>query len=207
MKIFIYSNEEQEKEIRQKSYPDTMTLFFSRNSPTLEETENHDAFFLLHDDNEIMDLTGFKNKPVVIHSVTKNLANDSLPTNVARINAWPGFLQRTVWEIAHNENEVIPAIFKKLQWDIIKVKDEPGLISGRVISMIINEAFFALKEGVSTKKEIDLAMKLGTNYPYGPFEWAEKIGIDKVYDLLNTLSQSDIRCTPSFNKDGKINIS
>ena len=42
--------------------------------------------------------------------------------------------------------------------------------------MIINEAFLALQEGVSTKEEINTAMKLGTNYPLGPFEWVEKIG-------------------------------
>jgi 3-hydroxybutyryl-CoA dehydrogenase len=54
--------------------------------------------------------------------------------------------------------------------------------------MIVNEAFIALKEGVSTKEEIDIAMKLGTNYPYGPFEWAEKIGTERIKNLLSKLS-------------------
>ena len=53
--------------------------------------------------------------------------------------------------------------------------------------MIINEAFIALREGVSTKEEINTAMKLGTNYPYGPFEWAGKIGIERVNALLDKL--------------------
>ena len=48
--------------------------------------------------------------------------------------------------------------------------DIPGFISARVVSMIINEAYFALEEEVSSKEEIDTAMKLGTNYPYGPFD-------------------------------------
>ena len=56
----------------------------------------------------------------------------------------------------------------------------PGFITARVIAMIINEAFFALQENVSSKEEIDTAMRLGTNYPYGPFEWTKLIGIDKI---------------------------
>lgn len=44
----------------------------------------------------------------------------------------------------------------------------------RVISMIINEAFFALEENLALKKDIDLAMKFGVNYPIGPIEWGEK---------------------------------
>jgi 3-hydroxybutyryl-CoA dehydrogenase len=63
--------------------------------------------------------------------------------------------------------------------------------------MIINEAYFALEAGVSSKKEIDIAMKLGTNYPFGPFEWSEKIGLKKIITLLDTLSVSDSRYTPS----------
>ena len=55
--------------------------------------------------------------------------------------------------------------------------------------MIVNEAFIALKEDVSTKNEIDTAMKLGTNYPYGPFEWCEKIGREKIRSLLQQLSK------------------
>ena len=59
--------------------------------------------------------------------------------------------------------------------------------------MIINEAYFALGEGVSTEDEIDLSMKLGTNYPYGPFEWCNKIGLKKVNDLMEKLSKTDNR--------------
>ncbi|NKQ99539.1 3-hydroxyacyl-CoA dehydrogenase, partial len=46
---------------------------------------------------------------------------------------------------------------------------------------------------VSSKKEIDTAMKLGTNYPMGPFEWAEKIGLRRIYHLLKTLEKEDKR--------------
>lgn len=66
-------------------------------------------------------------------------------------------------------------------------------ISIRIISMIVNEAYFALGDGISTKAEIDIAMKLGTNYPYGPFEWATIIGLKKIYALLQNLGRDDAR--------------
>ena len=65
--------------------------------------------------------------------------------------------------------------------------------------MIINEAYYALEENVSTKQQIDIAMKLGTNYPYGPFEWGEKIGIEKIYLLLKKLSAQNKRYTISHS--------
>jgi 3-hydroxybutyryl-CoA dehydrogenase len=61
--------------------------------------------------------------------------------------------------------------------------------------MIINEAYYALEENISTKDQIDVAMKLGTNYPYGPFEWSERIGVEKIYLLLKNLSANNKRYT------------
>ena len=57
----------------------------------------------------------------------------------------------------------------------------------RVISCIINEAFLTLSEGVASAEDIDEAMKLGANYPRGPFEWAEEIGARKVLRTLDSL--------------------
>ena len=61
--------------------------------------------------------------------------------------------------------------------------------------MICNEACYALGEGISTREEIDVAMKLGTNYPYGPFEWMEKIGSGRIKELLTELQRSESRYT------------
>ena len=66
----------------------------------------------------------------------------------------------------------------------------------RTIAMIVNEAYFALEANVSTKQDIDVAMKLGTNYPYGPFEWSKKIGLQEIYNLLNLLTTIDQKFTP-----------
>jgi 3-hydroxybutyryl-CoA dehydrogenase len=59
------------------------------------------------------------------------------------------------------------------------------------------QAFIALGEGVSTIEEINTAMKLGTAYPYGPFEWVEKIGVQNIVTLLHKLSKTQFRYTPS----------
>jgi 3-hydroxybutyryl-CoA dehydrogenase len=56
-----------------------------------------------------------------------------------------------------------------------------------VISCIVNEAFLTLQEDVATAEDIDRAMKLGANYPKGPFEWAEEIGADRILETLEAL--------------------
>jgi 3-hydroxybutyryl-CoA dehydrogenase len=136
-------------------------------------------------------------KPVFINSVTTTLKELNAPDNVLRINGWNSFLQRSVWEIAGKINDSNKAIVEKLNKKIFLVPDEPGFVSAKIIAMIINEAYFALGDEVSSKTEIDTAMKLGTNYPNGPFVWAEKIGVKNIYDLLKKLSVTDKRYQPA----------
>ena len=57
----------------------------------------------------------------------------------------------------------------------------------RVISCIVNEAFLALSDGVATAEDIDRAMKLGANYPRGPFEWEKEIGAKNIVETLDSL--------------------
>ena len=63
-------------------------------------------------------------------------------------------------------------------------------IFSRVLAGIINEAMWAVTENVATVQDIDTAMKLGTNYPMGPFEWSDKISSEKVQDLLVALNET-----------------
>lgn len=67
------------------------------------------------------------------------------------------------------------------------VDDRVGFVTPRVICMIINEAYYTVQEGTASREDIDLAMKLGTNYPFGPFEWCERIGVKNVYLLLEAV--------------------
>ncbi len=136
-------------------------------------------------------------KPVLIHAVTETLQSMQAPPNVVRINTWKGFLKNECWEVAGNISSQCSEILSACHRKYINVPDTPGLVAPRVISMIINEAFFALGEKVSTKKEIDIAMKLGTSYPYGPFEWGDTIGLKNIYQLLLTLSITDKRYSPA----------
>ena len=63
-------------------------------------------------------------------------------------------------------------------------------IFSRVLIGIINEAMWAEKDGVASAEDIDTALKLGTNYPKGPFEWTEQIGMDHVQELLVSLNET-----------------
>ncbi len=67
------------------------------------------------------------------------------------------------------------------------VADGPGLIRTRTICCLINEATSALHEGIASAKDIDQAMKLGTNYPHGPLAWADHIGLDAVLGVMTGL--------------------
>lgn len=65
--------------------------------------------------------------------------------------------------------------------------DRPGFIANRLLMPYINEAIFALQEGVSTKNDIDKIMKLGTNMPMGPLELADFIGLDTCLAIMKVL--------------------
>ena len=69
------------------------------------------------------------------------------------------------------------------------VADRVGMVTPRVICQIINEACFTVQEGTASMADVDLGMKLGTNYPRGPFAWANAIGVERVYAVLEALWQ------------------
>jgi 3-hydroxybutyryl-CoA dehydrogenase len=77
--------------------------------------------------------------------------------------------------------------FESLGKETVRVKDAPGLTFPRIVSLIINEAARALEEGVASAEEIDVAMRLGVNYPRGPLRWADQIGLDEVLAVLEGL--------------------
>jgi 3-hydroxybutyryl-CoA dehydrogenase len=72
---------------------------------------------------------------------------------------------------------------KRVEW----VGDAPGLVLGRIVCQLVNEAHFALGGGVASAADIDTAMRLGFNYPRGPFEWSEAIGPARVLAVLDAL--------------------
>lgn len=69
----------------------------------------------------------------------------------------------------------------------IAIRDIPGLLVARTIAMLVNEGADAVWQGVCDVRAANLAMRLGTNYPAGPFEWLEQLGVDYVVSVLDNL--------------------
>ena len=191
MPIIIAANESIKQEL---NLPSTQQeVIWANNAQQFLQYPQADAYIDLLFDNTpecLSLLRSLSPKPVVVNSVIYTLT-ETHPSFV-RINGWSTFLQTGCVEASaaneqHKNNvaDVFQQFNKQLEW----LPDEPGFVTPRVISTIVNEAYFALSEGVSTKEEIDIAMKLGTNYPYGPFEWSEKIGLKNIAALLHQLSK------------------
>ncbi|MCP3177707.1 3-hydroxybutyryl-CoA dehydrogenase [Desulfuromonas sp. KJ2020] len=83
--------------------------------------------------------------------------------------------------------EVTAALVQKLEKEMAVSQDYPGFIVNRVLIPMINEAVFALYEGIATVEDIDKGMKLGTNQPMGPLTLADFIGLDTVLAIANVL--------------------
>jgi len=133
-------------------------------------SENTNAFFLLgtlHTQLDFLNLTTLQHK-------------------VFGFNNMCTFMERNVLEYNSPLDIEIPSELKSvlLYDNFLRVSNRVGMVSPRVVCMIINEAYFTLQEGTANKEDIDLGMKLGTAYPLGPFEWALKIGLWDVYSLL-----------------------
>lgn len=193
MHIQIRASEEQKQLLLQKKINSEIKISWFET--TIVDADAY-VDLLFETKNEIF--LGLSTKPIIVNSIIKTC--DSLPTNYCRINAWNGFLEKEKVETVVLNKELLPTFEKILHglgFEIVIVPDIIGFVSLRAISMIINEAYFGLEDEISTKNDIDTAMKLGTNYPFGPFEWAEKIGLSNIAKLLIELSKTDSRYTPS----------
>src|SRR5262249_45060723 len=71
----------------------------------------------------------------------------------------------------------------------VRVNDAPGFVSNRVLMPMINEAVYAVMEGVATPEAVDSVMKLGMNHPMGPLELADFIGLDVCLDIMRVLHE------------------
>lgn len=113
--------------------------------------------------------------------------------NLIGCNWLPGFTSMPVTEVAVMDQEqrlLLQHIMEELDWQYEIVEDKVGMVTPRVVCMIINEAYLAAEEGTASREDINIAMKLGTNYPLGPFEWCERIGVKQVYAVLNAVYEA-----------------
>jgi 3-hydroxybutyryl-CoA dehydrogenase len=134
--------------------------------------------------------------PVFLNTVLTGLlglphaSTATLGANFFGFNGMHGFFNRPLLELTlhpSSDEAWLAATCKKLNTAYEIVADRVGMATPRVICMIINEAYYTVQEGTATRADIDLAMKLGTNYPFGPFEWAQRIGLKNVYRLLEAV--------------------
>jgi len=82
-------------------------------------------------------------------------------------------------------------LFQALGKDVSVIGDVPGMIVARTVARIVDLAHDAVAKGVATEEDIDTAMRLGVNYPLGPFEWSRRLGRNWAYALLDDLHLRD----------------
>ena len=112
------------------------------------------------------------------------------PCTLIGFNGLPTLFNRPVLEVSllHPEHEgKLKEVCDQLGTEYLLVQDRVGMVTPRLICMIINEACYTLQEQTASIADIDLGMKLGTNYPKGPFEWANEMGVEHIYEVLQAV--------------------
>jgi 3-hydroxybutyryl-CoA dehydrogenase len=196
--LAVIANEFQRKELEGKGIADDQQVVWMELPESNPDVRIYMDLLFDNSPQRIELLSSFPADCVIINHVAGTLKN--LPENFVRFNGWPTFLQRELAECVISQaglNTITEEAFSIFKKKICNTPDVPGFISARTIALIINEAYMALEEGVSSKEETDIAMKMGTNYPWGPFEWAEKIGLNNIYVLLKEMALVNKRYTPA----------
>ncbi|TAM88271.1 3-hydroxybutyryl-CoA dehydrogenase [bacterium] len=138
------------------------------------------------------------------------LLADALPATAAECAAWTGqprlcvgygvvgsLADQRVVELVRSPAtydeamEKARAFFADLGRETRDVGDRPGLICGRTIAALANEAAWAVTHGVASADDVDRAMQLGTNYPRGPLAWAREVGVDRIVAILENLQRHE----------------
>ena len=90
-------------------------------------------------------------------------------------------------ETSDETAKTIQEVAVKMGKETVVINEFPGFVTSRISALVGNEAFFMLQEGLGTPEEIDKAIKLGLNYPMGPFELVDLVGLDTRLNNLNYL--------------------
>jgi 3-hydroxybutyryl-CoA dehydrogenase len=167
----------------------------------INEIESYDVIFDLDFDDtpeQIQYYLDLQDKIVIVGAVKVQLEEilaevGHLPLcPIIGMNTLPTFINRSLLELcALNEDDktITSAVFTSLSLDFRFVASRVGLVTPRIVCMIINEAYYTVQEGTASREDIDLGMKLGTAYPKGPFEWSTEIGLEHIYETLEALYQ------------------
>jgi 3-hydroxybutyryl-CoA dehydrogenase len=198
MNILIIGEQEHYRESLLKFGDSHQYSFVSEHRDAEKFLESHDLVldFIIDEEPQRFEIyinnetTVFLNTCKISLGELAFMTGDNLQSKIFGFNGLPTFINRSILEVSlwKSEDEVaLKKICDDLKTEFLVVEDRVGLVTPRVICMIINEAYYTTMEGTATREDIDMAMKLGTNYPYGPFEWCKRIGIKHVYELLEAL--------------------
>ncbi len=200
LNILVIADEPKQSELLLKLGTDhTIDALDEEEFLDFDDFDGYDAIFDLNFENHNELLEEYSQIPdtlIIVSGIKSALAElvylEEFEDDICLIgiNDLPGFINREKAEISLlNESDSIKAIafFKSLNWPCIMVKDRVGMVTPRIVLMIINEACYTLQEGTAGIEDIDSSMKLGTNYPHGPFEWCDMIGIENVYETLESI--------------------
>ncbi len=130
---------------------------------------------------------------VLVLCVDGSLAELDIQGGAVGFHALPPFEESRLVELtrgsettdrdARRAEDFFHSLRKHVEW----VGDAPGLVLGRIVCQLVNEAAFAVTEGVGVPEDVDTAMRHGYNYPRGPLEWADMIELDHVLATLDAL--------------------
>lgn len=182
------------EELRQKLSSGSDLKVVNKHDLSKANLNDFDIIFDLNFDDapDTSVYSGFSGKAVFVSAVKLQLAGiPSLKNSLlVGFNALPTFINRSLCEVSLKDkiNETrLQEIMHTLGWTAKLVDDRVGMVTPRLVYMIINEAYYTVQEGTASKEDIDSGMKLGTNYPMGPFEWCEKTDIRNVYEVLDAV--------------------
>jgi 3-hydroxybutyryl-CoA dehydrogenase len=198
MHILVIGDENNLDECRLKFGVSHTYLHSNGLAPVQEFFSQSDVVFdfLVDQDRGLQPFSHYLNSPLFVNSAKTSMLELNrklgvpLPLPQFGFAGLPTFLNRAILEVSlYNPEHVekLTALCRQLGTPFQAVQDRVGLVTPRVICMIINEAYFTFQEGTATRENIDLAMKLGTHYPFGPFAWCQKIGVRHVYELLKAV--------------------
>jgi 3-hydroxybutyryl-CoA dehydrogenase len=132
---------------------------------------------------------------VLVLCVDGSLAELDLQGGAVGFHALPPFEESGLVELTRGaetpagDAERAERFFNSLGKHVEWVGDGPGLVLGRIACQLVNEAAFAVAEGVGTPEDVDTAMRHGYNYPRGPLEWADTMELDHVLATLDALHE------------------
>ena len=199
-KVLIVGSPQRIEELQNRAWNNCqMTVF---NGTGFDDLANqaglYDLVVDLNLDEQPVRINAYKglDVPVIVAAVKVQLAemgalvDDALNCTLIGMNCLSTFIDRPVIELSlYNQKDKVKlkTLMADLGQEFQLVEDRVGMVTPRILFMIMNEACYTLQEGTASIPDIDLGMKLGTSFPYGPFEWADRIGLEDIYTTLEAV--------------------